>query len=99
MTSEEPGPGQKHAIQARKWIGALREARPDIIIEIRWCPAHEGVSGNEKADEWVRLAAEEPDAHGVEWLGHTDKYGRRPMPPPRSLANIAQNLGEEVDRS
>jgi hypothetical protein len=32
------------------------------------CAAHKGVLGNEKGDEWVRLAAEEPDAHGVEHL-------------------------------
>jgi ribonuclease HI len=38
MASEEPGPGQKYAILARKHIAALRSARPDITIEIRWCP-------------------------------------------------------------
>ena len=27
------------------------EGRPDITIEIPWCPAHEGVPENEKADE------------------------------------------------
>ena len=40
MASDEPGPGQQYAIQARKHIAALRQARPDITIEIRWCPAH-----------------------------------------------------------
>jgi len=44
----------------------LRKARPDIITEIRWCPAHKGVPGNEKADEWAKLTAEKPDARGVE---------------------------------
>jgi len=54
-------PGAKH-------IAALRRARPGIIIEIRWCPAHKGITGNEKVDEWVKIAAEEPDTRGLEWL-------------------------------
>jgi len=37
MASDEPGPGQQYAIQARKHIAALRRARPGITIEIRWC--------------------------------------------------------------
>jgi hypothetical protein len=94
MESEEPGPGRKYTIQARNWIKVLQEARPEVEIEIRWCPAHEGIAGNEKADEWAKLAAEEPDAHGVEWLSQTDWYGKRPMPPPRSLANLKREISE-----
>jgi len=51
MASEGPGPSQQCAIQAGKWIAKLRTARPNIWIEIRWCPAHGGVAGNEKAGE------------------------------------------------
>ena len=57
MAPEEPGPGQQYAIQARKHIAALRRARPGVTIEIRWCPAHKGIAGNEKADEWAKIAA------------------------------------------
>jgi len=62
MASEETDPGVMYALQARKHIAALRRARPDITIEIRLCLAHKGVPGNEKAEEWAKLAAEEPDA-------------------------------------
>jgi len=51
MLTDEPGPGQKHALKARQHIAALRRAVPDITIEIRWCLAHQGVEGNEKDDE------------------------------------------------
>ena len=61
MASEEPGPSQRCALQARKHIATLRRARPGIVIEVRWCPAHKGVTGDEKADNWAKIAAEESD--------------------------------------
>jgi len=97
MASDEPGPGQKYALEAMKHIARLRKAVPGITIEIRWCPAH-GVEGNEKADEWVKLAAEEPDARGVEgleWLSYSDRPEARSMPLPRSLANIKREIAEK----
>jgi len=51
MDSDEPGPGQRYAVQARRHIAAFRRARPGIIIDIRWCPARKGIAGNEKADD------------------------------------------------
>jgi ribonuclease HI len=44
----------------------LWRACPDIVIEIRWCPTQKGVTGNEKADEWAILVAEEPDVRSRE---------------------------------
>ena len=58
MAFDEPGPGQQYALQARKHIAALRKARPGIAIEIRWCPAHKCIDGNEKPDQWAKVAAE-----------------------------------------
>jgi len=70
---------------------------PDIVIEIRWCPAHKGVAGNEKADEWAKIAAEEPHTRGVEWLNYA--YDGRTevgaMTLPRSLANLKQEISEK----
>jgi len=86
MASDEPGPGQKYALEARKHIATLRRAVPDITIEIRWCPAHEGVEGNEQADRWAKLAADEPDTPGVEWPEEAR---------PRSLANIRREISEK----
>jgi len=73
----------------------LRADRPDIHIEIRWCPAYSGVESNGEADKWTKLAAEEPDAHGVEWLDYGDRCGGRPMTLPRSLANIRREISSE----
>jgi hypothetical protein len=39
MASEDPGPGQMYALQARKYITTQRRAGPDIIIEIRPVPS------------------------------------------------------------
>jgi len=81
-------PSQKYALQAGRHIVSLRKARPGIVIEIRWCPAHKGVTGNEKAGEWAKIAAEEPGARGVQWLNYADRTEARAMPLPRSLANF-----------
>ena len=95
MASDEPGPGQRYALQARKHIAALRRAKPGIIIEIRWCPAHKGIACNEKAGEWAKIAAEEPDTRGVEWLNYSDRTEARPMPLPRYLASLKREISEK----
>ena len=88
-------PGQQHALRAREAITKLRKTRSEMSIEIVWCPAHSGVAGNEKADKWAKQAADEPDARGAEWMGHSDKYGRRRMNLPRSLTNIKREISEK----
>jgi len=80
------GPSQIHALKARKHIAVLRRARPGIAVEIRWCPA---VPGNEKADEWAKLAEEKPDTRRVE--AH-DAASQIPCTP------WARDLQEEVGR-
>jgi len=37
------------------------------------------------------MAAGEPDARGVEFLGYGDRYGRRHLPP-RSLAHMKRSV-------
>jgi len=99
MASEEPGPGQQYALPEREYIATLRKARPGIIIGIRWCPAHKGVAGNEKADEWGRDCcggAGHPRGGMVELL--RSGRGARDAPPKVSRQPQAGDLGEEVGR-
>jgi ribonuclease HI len=77
MGSDEPGPGQKYALEARKHIATIRRRRSGVTIELRWCPVHKGVPGDENADEWAKMAADEPDTHGVEHL-RPGQYGDQP---------------------
>jgi len=97
MTSGEPGPGQKYALQAKSHIAALRAKEPNAKIEIRWCPSHQGIEGNGIADEWAKLAADELDAHGVEWLSTTNPDGsiteeKLPLPRASSSAMLVRSL-------
>jgi len=53
------------------------------------------------ADEWAKQVANEPDAHGVEWLDYKDPYGivrKRLLPLPRSLANFKRDSSEKSGR-
>jgi len=95
MALDKPGARQQYALQARKHIAVLRKARPDLIIEIRWYPAHKGIAGKEKADEWAKIAAEEPVTHRVEWLSYSDRTEVWAMPLPRSFANLKQEISEK----
>ena len=67
-------------------------------IETRRCPSHQGIEGNEVADKWAKFAADEPDAHGVEWFSTTNPDGSvrtRKSPLPRSLASVKRGFSEQ----
>jgi len=40
-------------------------------------PGAQGSLREREVDEWAKLAAEEPDARGVEWFSYTDRPGAR----------------------
>jgi len=49
-------------------IAVLRAKVPGVGTETRWCPSQQGIEWNEVANEWAKLVADDPDAHGVEWF-------------------------------
>ena len=60
--SDSIGPGQRFAVAV---IGVCtRLMSRDNEVTVSWAPAHHGVLGNEKADEYAKAAAEgtEPDS-------------------------------------
>jgi len=70
----------------------------NVRIEIRWGPSHQGIEGNEIADEWAKLAADEPDAHGVEWLLAMNPDGAKVPAPTIAGQRQARPLRAEVGR-
>jgi hypothetical protein len=82
------GPGQIFALQARRILTKM-----DCPVEIRWRPAHEGIAGNENADGWAKLAADEPYEYGVE--RQTIENRPRRMPPV-SLARLYRQISEKI---
>jgi len=95
MASDEPGPGQQYAQQARKHVATLHQSRPGIIIEVWSCPAHKGVAGNEKADEWAKIGPEKPGTRGVQSPNFPVRAEVRGAPLPRSLANLKREISEK----
>jgi ribonuclease HI len=62
MSSDDPGLTRIYAIYARKHLAALRRTEPGIHVEIRCCPSHKGIEGNEMADRGAKMATEDPKA-------------------------------------
>ena len=52
----DPGPSQDQALIFRKFVVKLL-AHPRRTVEIAWVPGHQGVQGNERADELAKEAA------------------------------------------
>ena len=55
ITSDAPGPGQRYALAIAQQAHDLWEQRR-VSVQFRWVPSHAGTAGNEKADEWAKMA-------------------------------------------
>jgi len=80
-----PPPPPSFLTSAHKISVVPSTSNTPVTIEIRWCPAHQGITGNEKADEWAKIAAEKPSTRGVE----------NPGPLPRSLVSLKREISEK----
>jgi len=90
MQSCDAGPGQQYALRTREALAKIKAP-----VEIRWCPAHEGIEAMKLRTGWAKIAAEKPDSHGVELIRHSDKCGRRPTPLPASLAHLKRRISDK----
>jgi len=91
IASEEPGPGQKYALQARKHIavrGRASSPRSGGTRRTRESPATKGQRMGE-------VRAEEPDAREVEWLSYLNRVEAHAVPLPRSLAHLKRKISEK----
>jgi hypothetical protein len=91
MASEEPDvrdPGQEAHRGAAESQAGIHSRDPAVS-------SPQGRAGKREADERAKLAAEEPDAHGVERLRFADRFGTRQMPLPRSLAHLKREVSEK----
>jgi len=92
ITSDDPGPGQKCAIAARKHIVELcskdqksRLGSGGVLASAKLRVTRRPTSGL----SW-KLTNQ---TRGVEWFRCSDRYGCRPMPP-RSLAHLKREFSE-----
>jgi len=76
LASEDPGPGQTYAIQARKHIATFWKAIVGITIKIRWCLAHKVCPVTRKPTN-----GPSPWRTSLALVRFSDRYSARPMPP------------------
>jgi len=87
MHTLEVGPGQIFALQVR---GILAEI--ECPVKIRWCPAHDGVAGNDVADQWAKIVADKPTERGVECLTTGNRSRCMPL---AFLAHRSRKIAEK----
>ena len=95
--SGELGPGQRHALEARKQIPTIHRRRSGgLRLNSAGVLPTRGAPGDEKAGGWAALGAGEPDATGIEHL-RPRWYGDQPgqgWQPPRSLAHLKRSTAK-----
>lgn len=57
-------PGLSTALSIRQHLSTLATRHPHLSITLSWCPGHENIVGNERADELARDAARQTPLHG-----------------------------------
>ena len=77
----KPQSGQHYSHTFHVKIRAFLDTNPDATVTINWCPAHQNIAGNEKADERAREATNlaRTSPVGVTWSNAMRRARNAPL--------------------
>ena len=74
------GPGQRFTVATKELCSRILRRHNEVTV--RWVPAHHRVTGNERADEYAKAAAEARSRATAQWTSSHVGPERRYRPPP-----------------
>ncbi|GAA5993993.1 hypothetical protein JCM11641_005125, partial [Rhodosporidiobolus odoratus] len=79
LVDPSPTPGQQILLDLRSLLLGLNRTHPSTLIHLQWCPGHEGIDGNERADQLANAAVDRELEREKEVMDRRSKVRRRAM--------------------